>query len=394
MRSIFGGVLREMLTRMNKIRKAPIIDLLSQVSIPKDIISFGQGIPFFKPPKIALSAVKETLSLPESFQYTSDSGRKDVRQVIAEKIFKEQNVRINLEKQIVVTSGANQAFMNVILAITSPGDEIIFFSPTYFNYVMATKLAGCKPIIIDTDEYYQPLLERIVQKISKKTKAIVTVSPNNPTGAVYHPEIIRKINSLCQDFSIYHISDEVYEYFVYENAVHKSPLFFDKSQSYTISLFSLSKSFALSGLRIGYSIFPEVLYDDMLKAQDTISICAPSLSQQAALHSIPLGKQYCSQFFEVLLKNRSLVKSFLSDLDGVDVKMTNGAYYFFVLLDSNRSSIDVAKELIESFGIIVLPGMFFDENRCSFRLSYGNLNAEKFEEGMHRLKKGLSKILI
>lgn len=381
------------LTRMNGIRKAPIIDLLAQVSIPNDVISFGQGIPFFKPPKDAINSVKEALLTPKSFQYTPDSGRLDLRQVIAEKIYAEQGVNINPEKQIIVTSGANQAFMNVILALTNPGDEILFFSPTYFNYVMAAELAGCKPIFLNTDENYQPLHDKIEEKISKKTKAIVTVSPNNPTGAVYYPEILRKINSLCWDYSLYHISDEVYEYFVYENAVHKSPLCYDTSQSHTISLFSLSKSFALSGLRVGYSIFPEYLYEDMLKVQDTISICAPSLSQYAALRSIPLGKQYCSQFFDVLLNNRSLVKSILSDLEGVNVITTKGAYYFFILLDSNRSSIDIAKELIEMFGIIVLPGIFFDEKRCSFRMSYGNLITEKFEEGLHRLKTGLSKVM-
>ena len=221
----------------------------------------------------------------------------------------------------------------------------------------------------------------------------MTVSPNNPTGAVYHPKILREINSLCQDHSLYHISDEVYEYFVYENAVHKSPLSFDKSQSWTISIFSISKSFALSGLRIGYVVFPDYLYDDMLKAQDTIGICAPSLSQYAALRSIPLGSQYCSQFFDVLVKNRSLVKLILSDLIGVKVVFTKGAYYFFIILDSNRSSIDMAKKLIEIFGVIVLPGKFFDDKRCSFRLSYGNHTEKEFKNGLYRLKTGLSELM-
>jgi aspartate/methionine/tyrosine aminotransferase len=385
--------MRGKLTRMEMIRKAPIIDLLSQVSIPDDVISFGQGIPFYNPPRIALDGAKEALNLPESFQYTTDNGRLDLRQTISEKILNEQGVNLNPERQIMVTNGANQAFMNVILTITNPGDEIVFFSPTYFNYVMATELAACKPILLNTDESYQPILDIIENNISKKTKAIVTISPNNPTGAVYHPEIIRQINSLCRDHSVYHISDEVYEYFVYENAVHKSPLCFDKSQSNTISLFSISKSFALSGLRVGYIVFPENLYNDMLKAQDTIGICAPSLSQYVALRSIPLGNQYCSQFFDVLLKNRSLVKSILSDLTGVNIIYTKGAYYFFILLDSNHSSYEITKKLIELYGIIVLPGIFFDDKRCSFRLSYGNITGKKFEEGLRRLKKGLSNLM-
>lgn len=381
-----------MKSRMNHIRKAPIIDLLSQVSLPKNIISFGQGIPFFGPPTESIHATVASFFQPEGYQYSADNGRKELRGIIAEKLMREQQVSVHPD-QIMVTSGANQAFMNAILSISQTNDEIIFFTPTYFNYIMAVELAGCKPVLVSTTESFQPNIEQLKEKISKKTKAIVSISPNNPTGAVYPSYLLKAINHLCQDHSLFHIADEVYEYYVYNNKEHKSPLIYDDSLSHTISIFSLSKTFAISGYRIGYMVFPKELYEDLLKAQDTIGICAPAPAQAAAIQLIPLGKLFCSQFFEVLYQNRKVVRSMLSQIDGLHTVWTNGAYYFFIILDSNRSSYSLVKNLIETYGILVLPGSMFDDQRCSFRLSYGNCSDEELLEGLKRLKYGLTNLL-
>lgn len=382
-----------MSTRMNQIRNAPIIELYSRVHIPDDVISFGQGIPFFPPPKEAIRATKESLSQPEGFYYSTDSGRLLLREIIAEKIKKEQHVTVNPTTEIMVTSGANQAFTNTVLSITDPGDEIIFFTPTYFNYVMAAQIASCHPVLVSTDELYQPQLSQLKEKITSKTKAIVTISPNNPTGAVYAMEKVKAINQLCHDHSLYHICDEVYEYFVYENAVHHSPLRFDDSISHTISLFSLSKAFSLSGFRIGYMVFPHHLQADILKAQDTIGICAPTPAQAAAIAAIPLGNSYCRSFHDDLVKNRDVVKKILSDNAKIHLTWTTGAYYFFITVESTMSSFDLSKKLAENDKVIVLPGSMFDETRCSFRLSYGNLSNNVLFEGLQRLSKGLTDLI-
>jgi aspartate/methionine/tyrosine aminotransferase len=380
-------------TRLNQIRQAPIINLLSQVSIPNNVISLGQGIPFFNPPKEAVNAAKKTLAQPVGYQYTPDQGLLELREVIAEKIKREQQVDIHPQKNVMVTSGANQAFMNIVLTLTSPGDEIIFFTPTYFNYVMATQLADCKPVFISTMESFQPDLTFLKEMISKKTKAIVTISPNNPTGAVYSKETLNAINNLCRDHHLYHISDEVYEYFLYDDAIHSCPLGFDHDLSHTISLFSLSKSFSLSGYRIGYIIFPAHLKDNLLKVQDTIGICAPAPMQAAAVNAIPLGAKYCQSFMNTLEKNRLLVKRMLSSIPFVNLQWTKGAYYFFITVNSSYPSDMIAKRLIEEFGVIVLPGSIFDVQSASFRISYGNLSEEEMNVAMKRLINGLQHII-
>jgi len=377
---------------MKNIRHAPIIQFLSQVTMPEDVISFGQGIPFFEPPLEAVNAAKKICSKPQGYQYSTDQGFRELRKIIAEKIKKEQKVKINPDTQVIVTAGANQAFMNILLAISQPADEIIFFTPTYFNYVMAAKMIGCKPIVVSTNSAFQPDLSDLKNKITNNTKAIVTISPNNPTGAVYTPDILKKINKLCATHSLFHISDEVYEYFIYEDTPHISPLQFDSSLSHTISLFSLSKAFSLSGYRIGYMIFPEDLLSDVLKVQDTNGIAAPSPSQAAAMNVIPLGDSYCKKFFPILKRNRNHVQNTFSSLSMIHSTWTKGAYYFFVNIDSSQSSWNLAKHLIEKYRVIVLPGEMFDVDYQSFRLSYGNLSESVLQKGLNRLVEGLKEI--
>ena len=379
-------------SRMNNIRQAPIIQLFSQVTMPEDVISFGQGIPFFGPPLEAVNAVRTICSKPQGYQYSTDQGFRELRKIIAEKIKKEQKVKINPDTQVMVTAGANQGFMNILLAISQPADEIIFFTPTYFNYVMAAKMIGCKPIFVSTNQSFQPDLSDLKNKITNNTKAIVTISPNNPTGAVYTADSLKKINKLCATHSLFHISDEVYEYFIYDDTPHISPLQFDSSLSHTISLFSLSKSFSLSGYRIGYMIFPEDLLSDVLKVQDTNGIVAPSPSQAAAMSVIPLGDSYCKKFFPILKHNRDHVRNSLSSLSMINSTWTRGAYYFFVNIDSPQSSWNLAKRLIEEYRVIVLPGEMFDVDHASFRLSYGNLSENILQKGLNRLVEGLKEI--
>jgi len=316
--------------RTSFIRKAPIVQLFSEVKKPKDLISLGQGIPFFPPPAEVIQKILEGMKESRGFQYTSDNGLEELRNQIVKKIDHDLQVKVDADQQVVVTAGANQAFMNAILSITSPGDEVILFRPSYFNYVMGIQLAGCKPVICNTDKDFHPLIEDMKEKITDTTKAIVTISPNNPTGSVYSSDELRSINEICSNYNLFHISDEVYEYFVYDGKIHTSPLSFDRDINHTIALFSFSKAFGMSGFRIGYMIFPSYLFDDILKVQDTIGICAPSISQIAASTAIGIGDGYVSRFMPVLKENRRIVNNNLSSLQGVDMYPSSGAYYFFI----------------------------------------------------------------
>jgi len=375
--------------RTHGIQKAPIQELLMEAKIPEDVISLGQGVPFFGPPEEAISAASDALN--EGYGYTEDIGTFGLRKAIAKKLLRQNHIHADPERNIMVTAGGNQAFINALMAITNIGDDVVILSPYYFNHFMAIKLVGCNPIVVETDENYLPQIEEIFEAVTPHTKAIVTISPNNPTGAVYSKHVLEEINKFCSDMNIYHISDEVYEQFVFKG-IHQSPASFDKNIEHTISIFSFSKSFGMPGYRIGYLVLPSFLYNEILKVQDTIGICAPTISQYAAEAVLNSCPSYAKSFLPAMEKVRNIFIEGM-DMECINMPVTHGSFYFFIKLHTNKPSWEIAKVLIEKYGVITIPGNVFGSSYPSIRISYGNLDEEQAEEGVKRLAKGLKKIL-
>jgi aspartate/methionine/tyrosine aminotransferase len=287
------------------------------------------------------------------------------------------------------------AFMNAILAITQAGDEIILNLPYYFNHEMAIRMAGCLPVGVATDAHYQLDLDAIAWAITPKTRAIVTVSPNNPTGAVYGEDSLRAVNQLCRDRGIYHISDETYEYFTYDPHQHFSPNAIAQSHDYTIALYSLSKAYGFAGWRIGYMVFPAHLLDSIQKIQDTILICPPLASQYAALGAVKTGIAYSQSFLPQLDGVRQALTEDLRSLGVIcQVSPSQGAFYLFLNLATELCDLDLVKHLIDDFGVALLPGRTFGmDSGCYLRVAYGAMQIETAREGSQRLVRGLQILL-
>ena len=176
--------------------------------------------------------------------------------------------------------------MNAVLAITDPDDEIVLLVPYYFNHEMAIVMAGARAVAAETTSDYQIDLDAIRRAITPRTRAVVTVSPNNPTGAVYPRAALQAVNELCRERGIFHIHDEAYEYFTYGGVEHFSPGSLPGAAAHTISLFSLSKAYGMASWRVGYMVVPDVLFEAVNKIQDTILICPPAVSQHAAMAAL------------------------------------------------------------------------------------------------------------
>jgi aspartate/methionine/tyrosine aminotransferase len=379
--------------RTSGIQEAPIQKLLMECDVPPDAVSLGQGVPFFPPPTEAVEAAKEALDQDRGFRYSEDAGFLSLRESVAKKLDTRNGISADPANSIMITAGANQGFLNAALAITEPGDEMILLTPYYFNHVMALQLANCNPIISQTNTDYQPDLDDIFSKVTDRTRAIVTISPNNPTGAVYSPQALKDINIYCRDNGIYHISDEAYEDFVFDGAEHVSPGAFDTGPNHTISLFSFSKSFGMPGYRVGYMAYPSRLNEEILKVQDTLIICPPGPAQVAAEAALTRIPDYPSRFVAPMNEVRGLFKQQLSDIPKVKITLTKGGYYFFLRLETDRSSWEISRRLIEEFRVVTIPGRAFGDETPSIRLSYGNIDLETAKIGLKRLKDGLASIL-
>jgi aspartate/methionine/tyrosine aminotransferase len=288
------------------------------------------------------------------------------------------------------------AFMNALLAITDQGDEIILNIPYYFNHEMAIVMANCQPILVGTDENYQICPDAIEAAITAKTRAVVTISPNNPTGAVYPQPTLKRVNEICQKHNIYHIHDEAYDYFTYGDVTHFSPASLEGSHGHTISLYSFSKAYGFASWRIGYMVIPKHLLAAISKIQDTILICPPVISQYAALGALKAGKNYCQQYLPTLSQVREIVLDHLLEMQDIcTFSAGQGAFYFFLKLKTEMEDFALVKKLIEDYKVAVLPGSTFGMSEgCYLRLAYGNLQPETVKEGMDRLVAGLKTIIV
>jgi aspartate/methionine/tyrosine aminotransferase len=363
-------------------------------------ISLGQGVVHYGPPQAAVDAVRDALTSADAATtrtlhgYGDVSGYPPLVAAIRSKLKVENGIDVANGSRIMVTAGANMAFMHVVLSITSPGDEVILPTPFYFNHEMAIDMAGCRVVRVPTDERYQLRLDALDAAITSRTRAVVTISPNNPSGAVLEPASLEAVNVLCRDRGLYHISDEPYEYFTY-GATHTSAGSFRGAAGHTISMFSLSKAFGFAGWRIGYVVYPEHLHSAMAKSQDTILICPTMAAQVGATAALTVGRSYCEPFVRELAAVRDIVVGELSALAPLaTVPAADGAFYVLLRVQTEVKPLALAERLIREHKVAVIPGDAFGmTDGCYFRVAYGALQKATVAEGIGRLVSGLRAIL-
>jgi aspartate/methionine/tyrosine aminotransferase len=381
-------------TRMDRIQ-APIVPIIGALirQVP-GTISLGQGVVHYPPPAAAVDAVREALLTAAVHQYNDVAGLPELVAAISAKLAAENGIDVSLGSRVMVTAGANMAFMHAVLAITSPGDEIVLPAPFYFNHEMAIEMAGCRAVLVPTDDSYQLDLAAIERALTPRTRAIVTISPNNPTGAVLSEASLRAVNELCRARGMYHISDEPYEYFTYGAARHVSSGSFAGAAAHTISMFSLSKAYGFAGWRIGYVAYPEALAPAMLKVQDTILICPTIAAQVGAVAALGVGRQFCEPHVRELESIRDIVVSELSTLGSLaTVPAADGAFYCLLRVNTRLDPMAVAERLIREHKVAVIPGFAFGMTEgCYFRVAYGALQKATVSEGVGRLVRGLWEI--
>lgn len=377
----------------------PVIPVIGKlVSDNPGTISLGQGVVFYPPPANVFTELSKLDLTSSSINlYSHVGGIPVLLEKIKKKLCIDNSIVIKERvNSLLVSSGANMAFFNALLSIVDPGDEVIILCPYYFNYEMAIRMFGCTPVIVDSFGDEEVVYRRINSAVTSRTRAIVTISPNNPTGEVYTEEFLTKVNTLCKEHMIYHISDEAYEYFVYNGKRHFSPGSIENSESYTISLFSMSKAYAMAGWRIGYVVLPEKLVNSFKKIQDTNAICPNVLAQYAAAYALDVGKSYCAEFIHALDQNRKLALDVLSSLGGkVEFKEPDGAIYFYLKVNCDMKGIKLVKRLVEEFKVAVIPGTAFgSDNGCYLRLGFGAVTGDIFKEAMSRFYKGINSELL
>lgn len=383
--------------RMEAVQSPVIPDVAALIAAHPGTISLGQGVVHYPPPPESFSAVHDFGRSAEQHHYRAAAGLPELHAALRHKLATENDITVDDDDHVLfVTAGSNMAFYHLVLSLCDPGDEVIVVSPYYFNHEMAITMANARVIVVPSDDQYGLQVDAIEAALSPRTRMVVTISPNNPAGVVYGADALRQVNSLCRERGVYHVSDEAYEYFTYDESEHLSPGSLPDSAGHTVSLFSFSKSFGLANWRIGYMVAPRHLTRALQKSQDTILICPPVVSQLAALGALQSGPGYCRPFVERIDAVRTMCLQRLQPLgERCVVPAANGAFYLLARLDTDMEPMMVVERLVRDHGVAVIPGTAFGLlDRCHLRIAYGALQPDTVEEGMDRLVTGLDALLV
>ncbi|MBE3000389.1 pyridoxal phosphate-dependent aminotransferase [Nocardiopsis sp. HNM0947] len=366
----------------------------------RPVIGFGAGEPDFPTPDYIVEAAVEAARQPKNHRYSPAGGQPELKKAIAEKTLRDSGYEVD-PAQILVTNGGKQAIYEAFAAIVDPGDEVIVVAPYWTTYPESIKLAGGTPVFVTTDEStgYMASVEQLEAARTDKTKVLVFVSPNNPTGAVYPREQVRAIGEWADQHGLWVLTDEIYEHLVYGDTEFSSlPVEVPQIADRTLVVNGVAKTYAMTGWRVGWIIGPK----DVIKAASNLQSHATSnvanVSQAAAIAAVAGDLTAVEKMRESFDRRRRTIVQMLNEIDGVVCPEPQGAFYAYpsvkgVLGKSVRSrtpqtSTELAELILEEAEVAVVPGEAFGTPGY-LRLSYA-LSDEDLTEGVSRIQKLLA----
>ncbi|MDD5014385.1 MAG: pyridoxal phosphate-dependent aminotransferase [Atribacterota bacterium] len=363
----------------------------------KKVISFAAGEPDFVTPENirekAISAIEENFT-----HYTENSGIVELKEAILEKLKKDNKVEYKTT-EIIVSTGAKQCLFNAILTICDPGDEVLLPTPCWVSYTEQIKFAGAVPIFINTyqEEGFKLSAVKVEEKITPRTKLLILNSPHNPTGAVYEQEELKKIAQLLLKYNIYCISDEIYEKLIYDNIKHLSMASLSEEiKEKIITINGLSKSYAMTGWRIGYAAGPEEIIKGMSKIQGHSTSNPNSIAQKAGVEALNGDQNTIEVMRKAFDMRRIYMVKRLNNMEGISCLMPAGAFYTFPniskILERDieyngrkiSNSFDISNFILKEAEVALIPGSAF-EAEGYLRLSYAT-SMEDIKEGLDRME--------
>ena len=359
------------------------------------VIGFGAGEPDFNTPDYIIESAKKALDIGFT-KYTPASGTVELKQAICDKFLKDNGLTYK-PSQIVISSGAKSSLYHAIVAIVEDGDEVILPSPYWLTYPELINLAGGKCICVKTSKEtgYKITASQLEKAITDKTKALILNTPNNPTGAVYSQNEIEEIAKVCEKHGIYVISDEIYEKLVYEGEKHYSiAKCSDYMKEHTVIVNGMSKTYSMTGWRIGYIAAPEDIAKAVSSMQSHTTSNACSISQYASTTALvdPKGEEFIANMQKIFDERRKYMFETLSKVENIVCNEPKGAFYVFVNVSAlygktfNGKKIDGSLSFADcalSKGVAVIPGVAFGDDEC-IRLSYA-ISMQDIKEGLDRL---------
>ncbi|MEI8350365.1 MAG: pyridoxal phosphate-dependent aminotransferase [Candidatus Omnitrophota bacterium] len=350
----------------------------------KDVVNFAAGEPDFDTPDFIKEAAKKAIDQGHT-KYTPSSGTVDLRDAIAKKLHEENGIPCE-GKNIIVTCGAKYAIFAAIIATVSRGDEVLLATPYWVSYPEMVKLAGGKVKFIRTDkkDNFKIRKEKIEKSITAKTKLLILNYPNNPTGITYSLQELEEIRAVAATKDFWILSDEIYEMLVYDGRKHTSFASLDGMAKRTITVNGFSKTFSMTGWRLGYLAADSILVEQIAKIIDHTTSCASSVSQIAALAALQ-NTAWPQQMRKEFENRRNLLYNGLGQLKAIQPIKTEGTFYMFCdIRKSGLTSADFSSRLLEKHLVSTIPADSFGAEGF-IRLSFAT-STEDIKKGIERIK--------
>ncbi len=359
-----------------------------------DAINLSVGQPDFDTPRHIVEAGKQALDDGYT-RYAPALGMLDLREAIARKVWRDNGIEIDPRKEAIVTAGAVEGLLLILMATLDPGDEVILPDPGYTNFEGIIRVVGGVSVQVPVHEEngFRPTAEEVEQAITDRTRVLIVNSPANPTGAVMHRADLEQLAKVALRHRLLLISDEAYEKFIYDGLEHFSVASFPGMKEHTASVYTLSKTYAMTGWRVAFVVGSERLIDQMHKMQEVVVSCVTSCVQRAAAVALD-GPQDCvaSMVAEFDVRRRFVVKA-LNKIEGIGCLEPKGAFYVFPNISAlGRPSSELAISLLETSRVVCVPGTAFGPRGEGYlRISYG-ASLEDLREGMSRIAEGVARL--
>ena len=351
------------------------------------VIHFELGRPDFDTPEYIKNACIEDIKKGDVF-YTSNFGTMELREAIAWKLKTQNNVEYK-PTEIIVSVGLSEAVFDVMAAILDEGDEVLVPNPGWLNYLNVPKLLGAVPITYTLKEEndYQIDLDEIRAKVTPRTKALVLITPSNPTGGVLAEDVLKELAEIAVKNDIMIISDEVYERLLYDDAKHISIASLPGMKERTITLNGFSKAYSMTGWRVGYVAAPEEYITAMNNIHQHNTTCAPSFVQKASIVALRDEKNEVEEMVKEYQRRRDYAVKAINDIPGLSCQCPKGAFYIFINAKKlGKSSAELAQYLLDEAKIALVPGDVFGAGGEGYlRMSFAN-SYENIVEGCARLR--------
>lgn len=365
-----------------------------QTSVPiPGLINLGSGTPDFVPPPSVFDAMQEAIS-SKRVQYTSWTGIPELRKAIAAKLKTENNIEYDPDTEIIVTSGAQEALMVTLMTLLDPGDNALTPSPHYDEYTRDTQILGGQliPVATKPETNFTVDVADLEAAITPRTKALVIVSPNNPTGTVLSEQRLREIGDLAQKHDLVVVSDEIYEHYVFDANKHTSMASLPGMRERTITMNSFSKSFGMTGLRLGYIAAPAALIESMLPFHHAMMICANVVTQYGGLAAISQSRDWFKDVLKEYDRRRHAWMALLDEI-GIGYSKPQGAYYVFIdIRSTGMTSAAFVKRAREEAKLVFQPGTIGGGAGEGFIRGALTTPSPAFEEGLQRFKDFIQKL--